>query len=463
MKSHFPLKPHPDKQSDRLTAKIQSRPFRQPLTEPLAPPGHDFSQVDLFAHAPVRHPVQARLIDPASGQQVRRHPLPEIASGDRAAGTSPQVQRQLKEGEGWRTLGIWGFSANTLWNALTQLLSDIDNYSTTITVALGEKDPPTETEALLQQLNTAIATYINQDKVISYQQGQALQQQWSQLVTTSKQHLADLPNLLAQQQSAEESDEESDTDDEPKDQKPTPTPKLNWKEQKRRARQQEEKERKQRQQKADQNRLRKEAFRARIAAMLVEVGQEEARLNAQTLTTEYAAGLADDMDEIRKALQAETVTTADECDAKEQHHQSALDTLKQQITRAIALEATVDQVVQTAQNSLRNQVAALLQHQRNWGYTGPGIDLSSEISSLLTSNRISQSVGKSEILKRVRRWARTQDWNYNNYGTSIGGTPGDAHIPGDGANNRGKGSGFNITRHARQHGKNLTWYNLHVT
>jgi hypothetical protein len=61
MNSHTYVQRHSTVESESAHPQMQSRPFSDPLHEQPQAPRHDFSQVDLFSHAPQRGVVQTKL------------------------------------------------------------------------------------------------------------------------------------------------------------------------------------------------------------------------------------------------------------------------------------------------------------------------------------------------------------------------------------------------------------------
>lgn len=92
MSSHSRLQKNAHEPSDRLVASIQQRPFSDPHYDQPQSTKHDFSHVDLFAHAPVRGPVQAKLAIEQPGDKSG-----QVANCKAAEGVehinNPSVQR----------------------------------------------------------------------------------------------------------------------------------------------------------------------------------------------------------------------------------------------------------------------------------------------------------------------------------------------------------------------------------
>lgn len=95
MKSHSRVPGQQQESASSFRARTQQRPWSEPQFEPPPAIGHDFSQVDLFSHAPQRPPIQAKLTVGEPNDQYEQE-ADQVA--DRvmamAAPPPPPLQRQ---------------------------------------------------------------------------------------------------------------------------------------------------------------------------------------------------------------------------------------------------------------------------------------------------------------------------------------------------------------------------------
>lgn len=95
MKSHTRIPERQPEASDSLTARVQQRPWHAPHFDQPTPNGSDFSQVDLFSHAPQRLPIQAKLTIGEPNDQYEQE-ADQVANRvmAMAAPSPPPVQRR---------------------------------------------------------------------------------------------------------------------------------------------------------------------------------------------------------------------------------------------------------------------------------------------------------------------------------------------------------------------------------